>query len=410
MARVSFDSGDYQPPDWIDFGGGGETGGKAPAQNPSTTTPSTIERPIAGVPSQPYNTGAGWGDPLNPAQPQDPYYSLFQALNPTAATAPPVGPQMSSGTSSGGTANSVSDLVNSWMTGNNPWGHQDAQYWVDKINAGGGLANADYWHGRFLENPNNNPHTGEQFGGPPTNAPGSYLGPNPGGYDDPSSVLFLNEVMDYLNRLKSQQNQQNPYEALLQLYGLNQVNNLSGAPYTSGQDAALRARYLEPLTQARDQALQMNKERIGARGMLPSSGMLDVLNRGTQQGYEKAVGAAANDTAIQAINEQQRRQMEQLAILTQLLGVSQQSQDRSNALGQSVVNTAQVFPNFDRQRMMDLLAASGEGASSPSSVLSGLTGLGNLNLNASNSAYGQSQNNAAAWGQILGYLFGHMNG
>lgn len=428
MASIAFDDSSYNPADWIDFGGGGVTGGKwtvfdpAPSNdvNGRVSTPGTSVPGSTVAAPQPYNTGAGWGDPLNAAQPQDPYYSLFQALNPTspAAQASPVGMQYrpsgspASAPSYGApTGDSVRDPIRKFVVdtlaglGKSPTGPgsgpTDVEYYVDRILQEGGL-NAGYdWAGRIARGVNGTqpPETGS-FAGPAAPSASAF------GYDDPSSMLYLTQALQRLSSLNQQQTQVDPFQQLLQLFGLNRVSDLSGAPYTAGEDAALRTRYLEPLTQARDAALRQNKERVAARGMLPSSGLLDVLNRDVNTGYQKAVAGAANDTAIQAINEKQRRAQEQLAILSSLLGVSQTAQDRNNALGREAVSTAALFPQFDERRLNELLAASGEGATSPTSALSALTQLGGLNLSTQRLNDQNSANSAAAWGQILGYILG----
>ena len=63
----------------------------------------------------------------------------------------------------------VADIVNGWMTSNNPFHHQDANYWIQKILTSNDFQRdpqgvIDYFKGRFLEDPNNNPHTGEGGG------------------------------------------------------------------------------------------------------------------------------------------------------------------------------------------------------------------------------------------------------
>jgi hypothetical protein len=407
MASIRWDNlgeSDYQPADWIDFGGGGETGGKSGGFTIQdfAPAPAPAQDPFAAF-------SGGGGAP----QPWDPYYSAYGAEHPGANTAAPIGTQLSytnapmAAAASGGGGRTAESIVDDWFANQNIRGHQDKNVWINYLkNANGGLTdqNINYFLERFREDPNNNPHTGEVFGGgtrgqqiPPTSA---------FGYDDPSSMLYLTQALQRLSSLNQQQQQVDPFQQLLQLFGLNRVNDLSGAPYTAGEDAALRTRYLEPLTQARDAALRQNKERVGARGMLPSSGLLDVLNRGTNADYQKAVGSAANDTAIQAINEKQRRAQEQLATLASLLNVSRSAQDRQNALGKEAVTTAELFPLFDERRLDQLLRASGEGATSPTSALSALTGLGNLNLNTQQLNDRNSANSAAAWGQILGYILG----
>jgi hypothetical protein len=90
-----------------------------------------------------------------PDQPAEP-------TGPDRATAVPASPTFS--------PQQVADIVNGWMTSNNPFHHQDANYWIQKILSSNDFQRdpqgvIDYFKGRFLEDPNNNPHTGEGGGG-----------------------------------------------------------------------------------------------------------------------------------------------------------------------------------------------------------------------------------------------------
>jgi hypothetical protein len=216
------------------------------------------------------------------------------------------------------------------------------------------------------------------------------------GYDDPASLQYLNAILDRINQLK--QPQDTEVMDLLKSLSLKRVDSLNGAPYTAGDDAAMRAHYLEPLTMARDAALDRNKERIGARGMLPSSGLLDHLNAGTEQGYERAVAGAANDTALQAIDEKQRRANQQLDVLGNLLNTQNGQNDRYNSLQDEVVNLSGLFPAFDDKRLAALEGASKDDSSSLIQLLLGLSG-----QNTSRDAYaaGQAGDNAYAIAQMI---------
>src|SRR5689334_18188528 len=84
MASVRFSTDDYTPPDYIDVGPGGETGGKAATPNPFGGTVGSPGRPVdtyTPTPSR-YTLTPNWQDPLTPPQPQDPYYAEVQRANP----------------------------------------------------------------------------------------------------------------------------------------------------------------------------------------------------------------------------------------------------------------------------------------------------------------------------------------
>jgi hypothetical protein len=225
---------------------------------------------------------------------------------------------------------------------------------------------------------------------------------NPGGYTDASSQLYLGQLMQRLLELRTPQN--DPMENLLALAGMQRVGDLTSAtPYTAGEDAALTAKYMNPLTRARDAALLRNKEQISARGMGDTSGLLHVLDRQTQNDYQHGVAGASNDLAVRAVDEKQRRQDEALTILNSLMQLSRSRTDRQNALYDQALSVAKGFPDFDEQRLRDLLASSGEGVSS-TGALGSISSLGSLGLGSTINNQNQSGNSAAAWGQLIGYL------
>lgn len=222
------------------------------------------------------------------------------------------------------------------------------------------------------------------------------------GYGDPNADLFVNEVLSRLQALHTPIN--DPYRDLLQKMGLERVDALGGAPYTAGEDAALRAQYMDPLSQARDSALERRTEQLGRYGYLPSSGLFQDQLGEIEQGYQGAVGKASNDLAVRAIDEKQRRGDEQLDILGQLLGVSTAARGEQDARGREAVTTANLLPMMDERRLGQMLQASDSGGQQQQMLLSTLMQLMNAQQQQANYNQQNSQQDSAAWGQYLGYL------
>jgi hypothetical protein len=190
----------------------------------------------------------------------------------------------------------------------------------------------------------------EQGGG----APGAGAG-----YTDPSSELYLNELLSRMEQLRKPVN--DPMAPLYQLMALSRVQNLKEQPYTGGEDAALVNRYMQPLTMARDAELEQNKERIGARGMLASSGLLDELNKGTNQNYQRGVAQGSSDLAVRAVDEKQRRLDEALSVLAQLTQFGRTQRNEDDQRSSELINLASQFPQMDERRLQALLQASNDG-------------------------------------------------
>lgn len=287
---------------------------------------------------------------------------------------------------------------------------QDLLGMQGKIEAAGGKLNKNasgQWNGKITTPDGRivdvmiaagNGGTGYQWdeglgGGAP--APGSGAGSQ-------SNQLLQNELINRLHELK--QPIDDPMRPLYELMSLARVNNLSGAPYTAGEDAAMRAHYMEPLTQARDAAQQQARERLSARGMAPTSGLLQSEYNTIDRGYETGVAQGSNDLAVRAIDEKQRRADEQLAILTQLMGSGQNARSEDNSRAQEILQIAAMFPSMDEHTLQLLLQASGEGATSPQSLVSMLSQIGNTNTNQQAVNNQNRQASQSALGQYIGYI------
>lgn len=220
------------------------------------------------------------------------------------------------------------------------------------------------------------------------------------GYTDPSTSLYVNELVNRIGELR--QPVTDPLGDLYALAALARFQDLQQPAYTSGEDAALRAKYQEPLTQARDAALTRQREDLGRYGYLPSSG-LAVKQRGDiERGYQQGVAGISNDLAVRSIDETQRRKSEALLALLQLAtrGDTLRDEDRQRAM--DLVSTSQLLPQLDATRLDQLLRASDPTAAS--SALSSLFSLGGLFQNQQGVEDRNRQATSYAWGSLLPYL------
>ncbi len=228
--------------------------------------------------------------------------------------------------------------------------------------------------------------------GGPTNTSSNYG-------NSASTELYVNEILSRLKALRQPIN--DPMTIALQRAALERVQGLQGAPYTAGEDAALIARYREPVTQARDVEYQRNREEASRRGFMASSGLLDVLDQATNRAYQGAVAQGANDLGVQAVAERQRRGQEALAILASLVQNETAQRQEMDTRSQQLVQTASLLPGMDERRLQLLLDASNAGTSSTNSALSNLLQLGQLNQSGNQVNNANAQNNSATFGEYL---------
>lgn len=217
-----------------------------------------------------------------------------------------------------------------------------------------------------------------------------------------STDLYVNEILTRLAELRKPI--EDPFQKLYQALALARVNDLNAAPFTAGEDAALRAQYMEPLTQARDQQRRDAIDRLGARNIGPSSGLYQQqAYSNVDRNYDQGLAGATNDMAVRAINEKQAREERQLGILMDLVNNAGNTRAEDSARGREIVSTAQLLPNLDTQRLSSLLAASNPGSSTgdASDILRMLTG---LNINQQNRDDQSRQATAAMWGSLLPYF------
>lgn len=230
----------------------------------------------------------------------------------------------------------------------------------------------------------------------------------------------------------------NPQVQRLMDYLTQQFTTLAEHPgYSPDELAVLNTQMFEPIEANRAAAQQRTIERAGARGVLPSSGIIQDEQRLNDIDANKLRAAGSRDVAIDAINKRRGDQQQALNVGQMAIAIPQQQQQQALAIAQALtegrrartndaLNLAQLgvqIPDsrdaqalqvanslyqLPRNAMNDALAV--VNGSSPTAALSPLISLLNSQQN---NAFNQQQLNAqqqsALW-QQLGLLFGNLFG
>lgn len=282
--------------------------------------------------------------------------------------------------------------------GVNPSVRTDPNYWIGKLTSGELGSDENYIIQKMMT-PEGPPAGGGGNAARPAAAAAAPV--NPGGYTDPSSLAYLQEITNRLNQLHQPQDTQ-IYD-LLKSLATEQATKLQQAPYTPADDAALITQYRQPITQARDTAKQQAALDMSRRGIGPTSGVYQDRMKQIDQAYVGGVAQGANQMGVNAVSLKNSNALQALQILSGLNTTTNTMTDRTNALSDRALEVAKMFPDFDATRLDQLLRASGDNSGS-SSALNSLIGLGNLNLNTLNTNNANDQANAAAWGKLIAHI------
>jgi hypothetical protein len=195
--------------------------------------------------------------------------------------------------------------VASWMTGNNPQGHQDAAYWERRIAETGGLRpdNMAYWQGRFLEAPGTHVENGGGGGG--------------GGSTDPNISAFYAAQTAQL--AQQQERQAQTRQIIMERLAR------AGQPVDENS-ASIRA----PLSAARDEVQRSSeRERTAMAERMYASGQLNsgAMNQYIQQSAEKGASSLSNLRAnlITHETDQKRAELQNLLQMATASGDSEQA-------------------------------------------------------------------------------------
>lgn len=400
MASIQFDDGsDYGPAQPLNPGAFGD-GGTQSGVGITDPTPRAGGAPDGNSPAELARLNAIYGpggSVYSPPTPTSTWNPQTEAYNAPASSAFDSGSWVSS------------QLASAQST-------DDPGYWKSHIDSDPNVQNPAtrdsalaYWAGRIAQGDGAlavRNGTKQKFqdggGGGAANPYASQPGGNPGGYTDPSSMLYLQQVLQRLQQV--QQPQDTSILDLLKSLAMTQVNKLQQKPYSAADDQALITQYREPLNQARDTAKQQAALDLSRRGIGPTSGVYQDRMKQIDQAYVKGVAQGSNQMGVNAVQQQNANALQSLQILSGLQSATNTQTDRSNAMSDQAVTLAKMFPDFDASRLDQLLRASGD-TSGSSNALSSLIGLGNLNLNAAGMNNANDAANAAAWGKFFASLF-----
>lgn len=229
--------------------------------------------------------------------------------------------------------------------------------------------------------------------------------PNPTAtpYENSSQSLLLNAALQRLSQLQQPIDHSN--EDLYAKYALDRVQQLSGAPFTDTQSAALLTKNMEPLTRARDAAKQQAGEELARRGFTPSSGVF--LNKMQQidAAYQKGVAGVTNNLNVQGIDQAQKNAAMQLQILDSLVNMGKMSRQEADLRSQQIVQTAGIPFDTDLRTLQAMTAAAG--GQDASSLIASLTGLGKLNLTGTEMNNRNDAANAEMINTVVSYILNH---
>lgn len=233
------------------------------------------------------------------------------------------------------------------------------------------------------------------------NQPGSAGAPASRGGGDSSQALLINAALQRLSQLQQPIDHTN--EDLYTKYALDRVGTLGGAPFSDSQSAALLTKNLEPLTQARDQAKQQAAQDLSRRGFTPQSGVFQQRMSQIDQAYERGVAGVTNTLNVQGIDQAQKNAQQQLQILDSLVTMGKMSRQEADQRSQEIVQTAGIPLSSDQSVLQSLNQSAGNG-NDASSIIQSLLSLGQSNQRGTIIQNQNDQQNAAAMGQVIGYI------
>jgi hypothetical protein len=98
----------------------------------------------------------------------------------------------------------------------------------------------------------------------------------------------------------------NPYTAQFATATTNRMKELNQDPFSSSDEAALKARFFDSLALSRDDAYKQNAQQMASRGLAPSSGVAQALGAETSAGYQKA-RAGQQQALLQYVTDERNR-------------------------------------------------------------------------------------------------------
>jgi hypothetical protein len=126
---------------------------------------------------------------------------------------------------------------------------------------------------------------------------GKYLQPDP----------RMNAAMGSLASVAQGPGASNAYTGQFAAATKKRIAQLNADPFSTGDEAAIKARFFDSMAGDRDAAYQQNAAEMARRGLAPSSGVAQALGAETSMGYQKARAAQTQQMLQYVTDEANRR-------------------------------------------------------------------------------------------------------
>jgi hypothetical protein len=365
--------------------------------NPETPQPKTTPAPSAPPPSTQPGSGIPWATGADHPSANPPGYTwdTNQARFVPAPT-----------TSGSGRTdqNAIRSQVQQWMQSNNPQGHQDAEYWVQRILQTGGLGsdNTAYWQGRFTEAPGTH-----QEGGPAIRGAGVDInaGYPENLFDDPGASLLESILRARLNELAAPVDDPSIGNLIAAL--TERVKQLQGPVFSDGEEEAMRTKLFDQTERDRQSRIKSAIERMAALGHGKTSGTITDAVEQVNRGFDSTRATQQNNLTTSMIDERQNRLNQALQLMSSIANVNQGTRDQEDSRRRELVSLASILEQMPQDRLQLAMAAAGNG-SAPAPLANELISLQNAGINQQESAANRRAGLQTGLGQIVAQIIAGM--
>jgi len=321
------------------------------------------------------------GDESNPDPEPEP------TPTPTPTPAPTPGPELTddnlehvaggkpTGNPDGKTAvsrmdeNFINDWLNVWgaAPGANPSVMKDRAYWLRRIKETGGLGadNLEYWR-KLTQRPEGAPEGGTTTTTTtpaPTFTPAPTVGNNPNVFSDPATKEWEQALRAMVDRLNKPTNLPD-YQPLVD-YMRQYIEQLKQPGHTAEQQDLIQTQTLDPLERQRQAAHQQVIQRLAARGIAPSSGVVEKALQDVDRQFEQLRTKTQADFALNEIDLNKSNKDRALAVGGQLAGLEAGMASGDEQRANQAVSMLFQLPQFANTRLQLALQTLGSGQVNP---------------------------------------------
>lgn len=266
--------------------------------------------------------------------------------------------------------NYILSNISEWakMPGANPSLANDPNYWLKRIKETGGLGNDNlaYWRGLGMR-PEGAPEGGGGAPPPTFNQPPSApaVGGNPNVFSDPATQEWEKALRAMVDRLNQPTTKQLPdYQPLVD-YMRTYIDQLKQPGHTPEQQDLIQTQALDPMERQRQAAHQQVIQRLAARGIAPSSGVVEKALQDVDRQFEQLRTKTQSDFALNEIDLNRSNKDRALAVGGQLAGLEAGMASGDEQRANQAVSMLFQLPQFANQRLQLALQTLGSGQVNP---------------------------------------------